>query len=175
MTIYMTTVASPLGDLMIAAHESAVCALEFADEWPAAERRLHRLRVVDAVERGDPTDAIRLLTAYFAGDLSALSRLAIDAKGTPFQLRTWSVLRQIRAGTTMTYAELARRVGCPRGHRAVGGANRLNPLAIAIPCHRVVGVTGALRGYAGGVDRKRWLLSHEARHASTDVPPPPTV
>jgi methylated-DNA-[protein]-cysteine S-methyltransferase len=169
MTIHLTTVASPLGELVVAAHESAVCALEFADEWLEAERRLHRSGAIDSVVRGDPTSAARFVTAYFDGDVSALSRLAIDAKGTPFQERTWTALRQIPAGTTVTYAELARRIGCPRGYRAVGSANRLNPLAIAIPCHRVVGTAGALRGYAGGVDRKRWLLQHEAQHAMIDV------
>ena len=88
--------------------------------------------------------------------------LPLAPRGTPFQQRVWAELRRIPHGATISYGELARRVGEPRASRAVGAANGRNPIAIVVPCHRVVGADGSLTGYAGGLDRKRWLLHHEA-------------
>jgi methylated-DNA-[protein]-cysteine S-methyltransferase len=99
--------------------------------------------------------------AYLGGDLRALDDVAVNAGGTPFQARVWNELRRIPAGTTITYGELARRLGQPSANRAVGHANSLNPVAIVVPCHRVIGADATLTGYAGGLDRKRWLLQHE--------------
>jgi methylated-DNA-[protein]-cysteine S-methyltransferase len=109
----------------------------------------------------DPTGAVPRLEAYFSGELNALADLPVDPRGTPFQLRVWRELQAITPGQPISYRDLAERVGCPSGFRAVGSANRLNPLAIVVPCHRVIGADGGLRGYAGGLDRKRWLLAHE--------------
>lgn len=110
---------------------------------------------------GDPFGARAALAAYFAGSLDALDGLPSAAGGTPFQQTVWAELRRIPIGRTITYAELALRIGKPSATRAVGTANGRNPLGIVVPCHRVVAVDGRLGGYTGGLDRKRWLLAHE--------------
>jgi methylated-DNA-[protein]-cysteine S-methyltransferase len=99
--------------------------------------------------------------AYLAGSYGAIDGIPVDTGGTPFQRRVWSALRRIPAGQTLTYGALARRLGTPAASRAVGRAVSLNPVAIVVPCHRVIGADGRLTGYAGGLDRKRWLLAHE--------------
>jgi methylated-DNA-[protein]-cysteine S-methyltransferase len=106
------------------------------------------------------TDA---LGAYFAGDLHAIDPLETRTGGTHFQQRVWTELRRIPAGGTITYGELARRIGRPAACRAVGLANGSNPISIVVPCHRVIGADGQLTGYGGGIARKRWLLDHEQR------------
>lgn len=103
----------------------------------------------------------RALRRYFDGDLDALADVQVATGGTAFQRRVWSALRDIPAGTTTTYGALARTIGSPNAVRAVGLANGANPIGIVVPCHRVIGASGALTGYAGGIARKRWLLSHE--------------
>jgi methylated-DNA-[protein]-cysteine S-methyltransferase len=112
-------------------------------------------------EAAAPTDAANAMRRYFAGEVGALDPLAIELKGTPFQLRVWNTLRAVRAGRTTSYMELACTMGAPSAVRAVGAANGANPIAIVIPCHRVIGSNGALTGYGGGIERKRWLLQHE--------------
>ena len=101
------------------------------------------------------------LDEYFAGTRRAFD-LPLDLRGTLFQNRTWSALAELPYGTTVSYGEQARRLGVPRAARAVGAANGSNPLPIVLPCHRVIGANGALTGYGGGLDVKRWLLAHEA-------------
>jgi methylated-DNA-[protein]-cysteine S-methyltransferase len=108
--------------------------------------------VLDAAERQ--------LGEYFAGARDAFT-LALRPLGTPFQQRVWACLTRIGYGAVCSYAELAREVGSPRAMRAVGSANAHNPLSLFVPCHRVVGADGSLRGYAGGHERKAWLLAHE--------------
>jgi methylated-DNA-[protein]-cysteine S-methyltransferase len=105
--------------------------------------------------------------AYFDGTLQRFS-LDLAPRGTPFQLRVWDALSGIAYGETISYAELARRIGQPTASRAVGLANGANPLSIIVPCHRVIGASGALTGYGGGLSAKRFLLDHERRHM--DVP-----
>jgi methylated-DNA-[protein]-cysteine S-methyltransferase len=104
-----------------------------------------------------------VLTAYFAGDIDALDALEVAPQGTDFRQIVWKALREVRAGETVSYGELAARVGAPGAARAVGTANATNPVCLVIPCHRVVRAGGALGGYGFGVERKRWLLDHEAR------------
>ena len=104
---------------------------------------------------------LQQLTAYFEGDLESFD-LAMTLAGTPFQKRVWHELCNIPYGRAISYAELARRIGQPGSSRAVGGANGRNPISIIVPCHRVIGADGGLGGYGGGLDRKRWLLEHEA-------------
>jgi len=104
---------------------------------------------------------VRRLAAYFDGDLGALAELPVLTDGTPFQRRVWDELRRIPVGQTISYAELARRIGKPKAMRAVGAANGKNPVAIVVPCHRVVAANGTLWGYGGGLPRKAWLLKHE--------------
>lgn len=106
--------------------------------------------------------AAQQLTEYFAGSRRTFD-VALDPVGTPFQLRAWEALRAIPYGHTMSYGEQAVVLGDPRKARAVGGANRRNPISVIVPCHRVVGVSGALTGFAGGLDTKAWLLAHEQR------------
>lgn len=99
--------------------------------------------------------------AYFAGDVAALDGLSVRTGGTAFQREVWAALRAIPPGETRTYGQQASAIGRPRAVRAVGLANGQNPIAVIVPCHRVVGAGGALTGYAGGMERKRWLLAHE--------------
>jgi methylated-DNA-[protein]-cysteine S-methyltransferase len=111
-------------------------------------------------------DARRQVGEYFAGTRTAFD-LALALEGTPFQRRVWDALLTIPFGETITYTELARRIGSPNGSRAVGGANARNPVSIVVPCHRVIGAKGALTGYAGGEERKRWLLDFEEQAVAT--------
>lgn len=109
-------------------------------------------------------EAERQLAAYFAGQRTSFD-VALDLRGSPFQLAVWERLRQIGHGATASYGRMARDLGTPGAARAVGRANGQNPIAILVPCHRVIQTSGLLCGYAGGVWRKRWLLEHEARFA----------
>ena len=156
-----TTVETPAGAFWLAAKDGALVAAGFAEARPRLLARLEaRFGPLDVREADDPAGAASALRRFVAGDLGAVEGLAVDAGGTPFQRDVWAALRAIPAGTTVTYAELARRVGRPRAVRAVGAANGANPVSIVVPCHRVVGKDG-LRGYAGGLPRKAWLLGHE--------------
>jgi methylated-DNA-[protein]-cysteine S-methyltransferase len=117
------------------------------------------LALARAVNPGGLSAAI---AAYFFGDLGALEGLPLaDAVGTPFQRAVWAELRRIPCGQTRSYGDVARAIGRPSAVRAVGLANGANPIGVVVPCHRVIGASGALVGYGGGVDRKRWLLAHE--------------
>jgi len=118
-----------------------------------------------------PKDPIgKLLAAYFAGDLKALRRIPVLLRGTPFLAAVWRELRRLRPGKTLSYKELARRVGRPTAVRAVARANACNKIALVVPCHRVIGSDGKLVGYSYGVERKAWLLRHEG--ATSFTPPP---
>lgn len=108
-------------------------------------------------------DAKRQLAAYFDGELSRFD-LPLSLNGTAFQQRVWEELKSIPYGTTMTYGELAHRIGSRNGSRAVGFANGRNPVSIIVPCHRVIGANGQLTGYGGGIERKQWLLGFERKH-----------
>lgn len=101
------------------------------------------------------------MKAYFAGDLAALDRLEVAPEGTAFQQQVWAALRKIPVGATTSYAQIARAIGRPTAVRAVGAANGRNPIALVVPCHRVIASDGTLCGYAGGLWRKQWLLQHE--------------
>jgi methylated-DNA-[protein]-cysteine S-methyltransferase len=161
---------SPLGELVIGTVEARLRVVEYADEWPAAEQRLRRRNLeADPAIGNDPTGTVDRLNAYFEGNMAAFDNLTLEPAGTPFQERVWRELRWIPPGQTITYSELAVKIDNLSAARAVGTACRFNPLAIIVPCHRVVSVHGDLRGYAGGVDRKRWLLAHETRHSSLDT------
>ena len=174
---------SPLGQVLVVTEAAAPGRIRALD-WHDHEDRLHRLLriqfknetasitsathpLASRLSGSAPTasPAARALGAYFDGDPDALETLPIHLGGTPFQRAVWMALRGIPAGTTLTYAELARQIGQPRAVRAVGAANGANPLSLILPCHRVVGSDQSLRGYAGGLARKQWLLEHERRHA----------
>jgi methylated-DNA-[protein]-cysteine S-methyltransferase len=147
--------------LYVVEGDAGVCALGFEDDRAATLAGLRtRLGVVPrAVER--PTPGARSLQAYLDGDLDVLDDVRVDMHGTPFQQRVWVALRKVRRGRTATYGQIAQTLGQPTATRAVGLANARNPVAIVVPCHRIVGANGTLTGYAGGLDRKRWLLRHE--------------
>jgi methylated-DNA-[protein]-cysteine S-methyltransferase len=126
--------------------------------------RLLRLQYGSEIELGEgsaPKSIRDPLNAYFAGDFSALDRIEIEMGGTPFQRKLWRALRRIAPGTTSTYGALAAQIETPKAIRAVGAANGANPISIVLPCHRVIGSDQRLTGYGGGLDRKRWLLTHE--------------
>lgn len=153
---------SPIGRILFASDGEAVCMLDFS----GCESRMETLlaRRYDTVEfrhASDPLGLKRLLENYFAGDLHAFDAISVRTDGSAFQEAVWKALRTIPAGETRSYGELARHLNCPKAARAVGHANSLNPIAIIVPCHRVIGASAALTGYAGGLERKRWLLSHE--------------
>jgi methylated-DNA-[protein]-cysteine S-methyltransferase len=114
--------------------------------------------------------AVEQLAAYFAGELQRFD-VPLAPRGTEFQCRVWDALRALPFGTTVSYAEVARRIGMPRAARAVGLAVGRNPISIIVPCHRVVGSDGGLTGYAGGLDRKRWLLDHERTAGTSPTSP----
>lgn len=159
---------SPVGPLRLAVAGGRLAALVFVDGWGAAERRLaSRFRGEDLKPARDPAGVVGLLGAYFDGDLAALDGIDVDAGGTPFQRSVWTALREVPAGHTASYADLARAARSARAVRAVGTATGANPVCIVVPCHRIVRSDGSLGGYGGGIDRKRWLLAHERRHASS--------
>ncbi len=154
--------AAPFEEVWIAVDRDQLVALDFKG-YEARMRRLlaKRYARVDFVEKADPCGFSGRLQRYFEGELDALDDIPVETGGTAFQQAAWRALRTIPAGTTATYGEQAARVGRPSAVRAIGAANGQNPVAIVVPCHRVVGANGALTGYAGGVDTKHWLLRHE--------------
>ena len=164
--VYMTTFKSPIGALSIAAHGSRVCLLEFEGRVNARRMLEHWYPGDPIAEAPDPGGAVAALHAYFTGRLGALDGVEVEMHGTPFQRRVWEALRSVRAGTTTSYAAIARTIGSPSAVRAVGAANGVNPISIVIPCHRVIGANGTLTGYAGGLERKQWLLAHEGALAA---------
>jgi methylated-DNA-[protein]-cysteine S-methyltransferase len=154
---------SPIGEILIVTDETGLLrAVDFHDFEPRM-RRLARLHYGDlALVTGPAPTAIRTaFMRYFEGATDALTDLAWKTGGTSFQQAVWTALTKIPAGRTIPYSELARRIGKPLAIRAAGAANGANPLTLVAPCHRVIGSNGALTGYAGGIDRKRWLLTHE--------------
>jgi methylated-DNA-[protein]-cysteine S-methyltransferase len=164
---------TPVGSVRFAVGEGgALVALGFEDRWePLAawlSRRFGEVRFVSSVSA---ERVGRVIDAYLAGDVGGIDGLAVDLGGTEFQRRVWAALRAIPAGTTCSYSAIAKVVGAPRAVRAVGTANGDNPVSIVVPCHRVIGADGALRGYGGGLHRKEWLLAHEARAAQTPASP----
>jgi methylated-DNA-[protein]-cysteine S-methyltransferase len=151
---------TPIGDLLVTKNDDgAVAEIRFA----------HNGRPADAPKswrRNDSAlaDAVAQLRAYFAGELQQFD-LPLAFSGTDFQQRVWDHLRAIPFGDTTTYGAIARAIGHPDAVRAVGAANGANPIPIVVPCHRVIGSNGALTGFGGGINVKRWLLEHEARIA----------
>jgi methylated-DNA-[protein]-cysteine S-methyltransferase len=150
---------SPVGTLRLIADERALKAVLLVDREKPGRVRLPHLE-----ERGDHpvlSEGRSQLEAYFAGRLCRFE-LPLAAEGTDFQKRVWAGLSRIPFGETRSYGELARELGSPGASRAVGAANGRNPLGIVVPCHRVIGSTGSLTGFAAGIEAKRWLLSHES-------------
>jgi methylated-DNA-[protein]-cysteine S-methyltransferase len=163
-------VGTPLGDFVLLVSAGTVVAAHMFDDAGRTGTYLRRHYANGHVVRGKPDSRIAgCVDAYFGGDIRALRRIPIDPRGTPFQTKVWSALLAIEPGETVAYAEVADAVGAPRAFRAVGQANRANPISIIVPCHRVVGKDGALTGYGGDsrdhLRRKAWLIRHEQRWA----------
>lgn len=162
-TRFAARIPTPLGTFVAAVDGSgALLALDFDEQGPIADWE----DVVRDEARLAPVAAA--LARYFAGAVREFA-LALAPAGTPFQRRVWAELVRIPYGTTISYAELARRLGDSKAVRAVGRANGANPIPIVVPCHRVIGADGTLTGYAGGLERKRALLALEARYAGRPV------
>ena len=166
-TLYADRLESAIGTLLlIHDREGYVRALYFHD-FASRMRRLLRLHYGAegndfAIEdRATPAPIRQAISDYFLGDLCAINSIPVATGGTSFQRDVWAALRMIQAGTTLSYGELARQLGRPKSVRAVGLANAANPIAIVVPCHRVIGTDGSLTGYGGGISRKCWLLTHE--------------
>jgi methylated-DNA-[protein]-cysteine S-methyltransferase len=165
--ISLATLDSPIGPLTVAARGSKVCLVHFGKPGSYVRTSLSRWYPgVQVTHADDAAGARGVLTRYFGGDLHSLDEIEVDLHGTEFQQRVWTALRSVAAGTTASYSELARRVGAPAAVRAVGAANGSNPVAVVLPCHRIIGSNGSLTGYGGGLHRKRWLLNHEGVNRS---------
>ncbi|GAA0481742.1 methylated-DNA--[protein]-cysteine S-methyltransferase [Streptomyces stramineus] len=165
MTREHTVIDSPYGPLTLVATDGVLSGLYM-------EEQRHRPPQETFGDPGDPGDepfaeAARQLAAYFAGESTTFD-LPLHLEGTPFQRRVWAGLQEIPYGRTLSYGELAERIGATNGSRAVGLANGKNPVGIIVPCHRVIGSTGSLTGYGGGLDRKRRLLSFERGAAAPE-------
>lgn len=161
MTTYYTRMESPIESLLLASDGEALTSLfmmsqrhgpYFSESW------IHDDNAKPFVE------AKKQMQAYFAGDLTEFD-LPLNMIGTEFQKTVWRELQNIPFGVTISYGELAERVGNPSASRAVGAANGRNPISIIVPCHRVIGSNGKLTGYGGGLERKEWLLAHESKRA----------
>ncbi|MDI1282548.1 methylated-DNA--[protein]-cysteine S-methyltransferase [Brevundimonas sp.] len=158
-------ISTPVGTvLLVTDGEGAVRALDFDDYEPRMLRLLARHYGPVVLSPGaSPAPVRAAIAAYFAGDRQALDGIAVRTGGTEFQRQVWAALRAIPAGETRSYGQLAASIDRPKAVRAVGLANGANPVGIIVPCHRVIGTNGSLTGYAGGLERKKWLLAHEAR------------
>ena len=158
-------VATPIGELIVVADGDGN--LRTID-WTDHEVRMKRLLDRQYGKGGytlkptrNPGGLSSAMRRYFDGDLKVIETLPVKTAGTAFQKSVWRALSRIRCGSTISYAELARRIGKPKAVRAVGLANGQNPISIVVPCHRVIGSDGSLTGYGGGLNRKKWLLKHE--------------
>jgi methylated-DNA-[protein]-cysteine S-methyltransferase len=160
--IEIRTVESPVGSLTLAVRGGRLCLLHFGSDIANVRATLVRWYPEETVREGPSVDAVvGMLERYFGGEITAIDDIEVEMNGTPFQRRVWAALREVRAGSTASYSEIARRIGAPAAVRAVGAANGANPVALVVPCHRIVGANGSLTGYGGGLDRKQWLLRHE--------------
>jgi methylated-DNA-[protein]-cysteine S-methyltransferase len=159
--------------LMVTDGQHRLRALDWDDHEERMRRLLRRHYGDDGIrlrDRARPSGSRRALEAYFEGDLDAVTGLPTATDGTEFQRAVWDALRRIPVGHTISYGALAVSIGRPTATRAVGLANGANPIAIVVPCHRVIGANASLIGYGGGLDRKRWLLAHEGRSSQLSLP-----
>ena len=161
-TLTLDRLATPVGTALLVTDEAGLLrAFNWTDYEPAMRAWIGRH--YPASRLGEGRSPWRgAFEGYFAGDAAALEAVSWTASGTPFQLSVWNALCTIPAGQTLSYARLAQRIGRPTAVRAVGLANGANPVAVVVPCHRVIGTNGSLTGYGGGLHRKRWLLDLEA-------------
>ncbi|HEY9641841.1 MAG TPA: methylated-DNA--[protein]-cysteine S-methyltransferase [Coleofasciculaceae cyanobacterium] len=163
--LLLDTVDSEIGQILLVTDGQALYALDFADYqsrmMQLLQKRYGAVRLLEQPDHAFNKTLRQRLQAYLAGDRHSLDEIPVNTGGTPFQQQVWLGLRSIAPGTVITYGEFAAKLGKPTACRAVGMTNSLNPVAIVLPCHRVIGAKGNLTGYAGGLERKRWLLQHE--------------
>lgn len=157
--------ATPIGELIVIADaEGQLRTIDWTDHETRMTQLLDRYYGkgrYTLTPRRDPGGLTSAMRRYFEGEIDVLATLPVATDGTPFQQSVWKALRKIKDGTTISYSELARRIGRPKAVRAAGLANGQNPIGIVVPCHRVIGANGSLTGYGGGIERKQWLLRHE--------------
>jgi methylated-DNA-[protein]-cysteine S-methyltransferase len=169
MELTRAIIVTPLGDMLALASDTGLCALEFTGPRKRLTRLDARLRrwfpSHQIVDRDAPVirRARDWLTKYFDGAAADAREIPLDMRGADFETRVWTALRKIPPGQTTSYGAIARALGDAGASRAVGAANGANPVAIIVPCHRVIGSSGSLIGYGGGLRRKQWLLDHERR------------
>jgi methylated-DNA-[protein]-cysteine S-methyltransferase len=167
LQLFVNRIDTPIGKVLVVSDRDGNLR---ALDWTGYEARMRRLLCLHYGKSGfrlepthDPNRLTDAINCYFAGELEAIDTLPVRTGGTRFQRQVWRALRKIRCGTTVSYAQLAERIGRPTAVRAVGLANGSNPVGVVVPCHRVIGSDGSLTGYGGGIERKRWLLEHEQR------------
>jgi len=170
LQLLMDRIETPIGAMVIVADYDGNLRTTF---WADREAQLQEALQRQYGKNGftlkaasNPHGLASAIAQYFAGELTAIDRLPVETAGTAFQREVWGALREISSGTTVSYAKLAERIGRPKAVRAVGLANGSNPVGVVVPCHRVIGSDGSLTGYGGGIERKRWLLEHESKHAA---------
>jgi methylated-DNA-[protein]-cysteine S-methyltransferase len=168
LPLLIDRIETPIGELLLVADEAGkLRALDWADYEDRMLRllRLHYGKDGFTLKPAQNPHGLRdTIHRYFAGDLDAIDDVPVETAGTPFQRSVWKELRNIPRGSAISYGQLAEQIARPKAVRAVGHANGSNPIGIVVPCHRVVGSNGSLTGYAGGLERKRWLLEHERQH-----------
>jgi len=169
-TFQLERFATPTGRMvLISDQQGRVHALDWEDHDERMQRllaRYYRNVTLSLRDASKESSTKRALLAYFDGQLEAIADVKVATSGTAFQNQVWIALRRIPCGQTLSYGALAKKIGRPAAVRAVGLANGANPIAIVVPCHRVIGANASLTGYGGGLERKRWLLDHEATAAS---------
>ena len=166
--IWRAVVPTPLGDMLALDSGDGLCALEFTGptRLTRLEARLTTWFPPHEISDGNTPTLARTrawLEAYFAGTNADLGDFPLDMRGAPFERQVWGALREIPAGEVTSYGAIAKALGSAGASRAVGAANGANPVAIIVPCHRVIGSSGSLTGYGGGLERKTWLIEHERR------------
>jgi methylated-DNA-[protein]-cysteine S-methyltransferase len=168
LKFFSDTLDTPIGELIYACDpEGALRMIDWSDHNPRGQRLLdlhYGKGAYALIPQRDPLGLTTRLAAYFAGEIHVIDDIPTATAGTAFQRDVWCVLRAIPAAQTVSYGQLAQRIGRPRAVRAVGLANGSNPVGVVVPCHRVIGANGSLTGYGGGLHRKKWLLAHERAH-----------
>lgn len=176
LTFVLERVPTPLGEMLVVTDEQGLLrALDWHDHearMQALMRRQYPGERPQLRATSQASSATQAMRAYFEGDIGVIHALTVATGGTPFQRQVWAALRAIPDGLTISYGELAQRIGNPTAVRAVGLANGANPISIVLPCHRVIGSNRSLTGYGGGLERKRWLLQHEQALPADASPAP---
>ncbi len=165
MTLDLTLADTPVGPMALYAQGESLIGLTLDgghdSTHPVARHLARHLGAFETRRVDDAAGAATRLARYFAGDVAALDEQPVRLLGTPFQCQVWTALRDIAAGSTYSYVQLARSLSRPKAVRAVAAANGANPVAVFVPCHRVIAADGTLWGYGGGLPMKQWLLRHE--------------